>query len=130
MKVFYAVVILFAVGLVGVAVWFSPLVSLGAPELYDDNVPVSTVRGLCYPSDALCRVDFKGDDGDMRQALDGLFAVTVKEVNIDGLTVVYAFSPRVAAQAQHLDSGEWYNVMAAYSDGKISIGTPILSGCY
>ena len=114
----------------GVAVWFSPLVSLGTPALYDDNVPVSTVRGVCYPSDALCRVDFDGDEDDMKSALNRLFAVTVKEVEVDGLTVVYAYSPRVSAQAQHLESGEGYNVMAAYSQGKISIGTPVLSGCY
>ena len=130
MKVFYAVVILFAAGLLGVAVWFSPLVSLGKPVLYADNAPISAVDGVCYPSDALCRVDFSGDERDMKSALGRIFAVTVKEVEIDGLTVVYAYSPRVSAPMQYLRSGEGYNVMAAHSCGNISIGAPILSGCY
>lgn len=130
MKVFYAVVIFFVLGLLGVAVWFSPLVFFGKPTLYRNNVPISAVDGICYPAEALCRVDFSGNEGDMKSALDRLFAVTVKEVEIDGLTVVYALSPRVAAAMQYLSTGEMYNVMAAYSDGNISIGTPILSGCY
>lgn len=131
MKTLYAVVILFVVSLVGAAIWFSPLTSFGTPTAYDNNVPVHSLDGLCYPSDALCRVDFSGDEKDMKKALDSIFAVTVKEVTTDdGLTVVYAFSPRVCAEKQYLRSGEEYNVMAAYSSGSISIGTPILSGCY
>ncbi|MDE6201393.1 MAG: hypothetical protein K2M47_05920 [Clostridiales bacterium] len=130
MKTLYAVVILFVASLVGAAVWFSPLISFGTPEAYDNNVPVYSLDGLCYPSDALCRVDFSGSEKDMHNALDSIFAVTVKEVKTDGLTVVYGFSPRVCAESQYLRTGEEYNVMAAYSSGNISIGTPILSGCY
>ena len=131
MKTLYAVVILFVASLVGAAIWFSPLCGLGTPEVYDNNVPVGAVEGLCYPSDALCRVDFSGSEKDMKRALDSIFAVTVKEVKTDdGLTIVYALSPRVCAQSQYLRSGEEYNVMAAYSSGSISIGTPILSGSY
>ncbi|MCH5155342.1 MAG: hypothetical protein J1F69_01935 [Clostridiales bacterium] len=130
MKTLYAVVILFALGLLGVAVWFSPLVSFGTPTAYANNTPVSTLDGLCYPSDSLCRVDFDGDKKDMYSALDCIFAVTVKEVEISELTVVYAFSPRVCAKVQYLRTGEKYNVMAVHSGGNISIGTPVLSGCY
>ncbi|MDE7108026.1 MAG: hypothetical protein K2O39_06850 [Clostridiales bacterium] len=131
MKTLYAVVILFVASLLGVAVWFGPLCGLGTPTAYDNNEPVSTLDGLCYPSDALCREDFSGSEKDMHKALDSIFAVTVKEVKTDdGLTIVYALSPRVCAAKQYLRSGEAYNVMAAYSSGNISIGTPILSGSY
>ena len=130
MKTFYAVVILFAVSLLGVAVWFSPLVGFGTPTAYENYIPGSKLDGICYSSDALCRVDFAGDRDDMYKALDSIFAVTVKEVKIDGLTVVYALSPRVCSPSQRLGTGEEYNVMAAYNDGNISIGTPVLSGCY
>ena len=130
MKVFCAVVILFVAGIVGAAVWFSPLTALGAPTIYADNAPVSSVDGVCYPEDAICRVDFSGTEGDMAAALKRIFATTVKEVELDNITLVYAFSPRVAAKVQYLNSGEKYNVMAAYSDGTISIATPILPGCY
>lgn len=131
MKTLYAVVILFVASLVGMAVWFSPLCGFGTPTAYDNNMPVYALDGLCYPSDALCRVDFKGSENDMHKALDSIFAVTVKEVKTDdGLTIVYALSPRVCAANQYLRTGEEYNVMAAYSSGNISIGSPILSGCY
>lgn len=130
MKTLYAVVILFAVSIVGVAVWFSPLAQIGTPTAYDNNNPVCSLDGLCYPSDAICRVDFRGGADDMYNALDSIFAVPVKQVEIDGLTVVYALSPRVCAETQYLSSGEGYNVMAACSDGNVCIGTPVLSGCY
>lgn len=131
MKTLYAVVILFVVGLLGTAIWFSPLSGLGTPTAYDNNAPICSLDGLCYPSDELCRVDFSGNENDMHKALDSIFAVTVKEVKTDdGLTIVYALSPRVCAEKQYLRSGEEYNVMAAYSSGTISIGTPLLSGCY
>ncbi|MDE6028868.1 MAG: hypothetical protein K2F90_00930 [Clostridiales bacterium] len=131
MKTLYAVVILFVASLLGVAVWFSPLCDIGTPTAYVDNMPISALDGLCYPSDALCRVDFSGSEKDMARALGSIFAVTVKKVKTDdGLTVVYAFSPRVCAPSQYLRSGEEYNVMAAYNSGNISVGTPILSGCY
>lgn len=130
MKTLCAVVILFAASLVGVAVWFSPLLSLGAVAAYDNNAPTSSLDGLCYPAGAVARVDFSGDAADMYDALDSMLAVTVKQVEFDGMTVVYALSPRVCAESQYLSTGEEYNVMAAYSFGKISIGTPLLSGCY
>ena len=130
MKTLCAVVIFFSASLIGVAVGFSPLCRFGTPVSYDNNEPVYSLEGLCYPGDALCRVDFSGDKSDMQKALDSIFAVTVKEVDMDGLTVVYALSPRVCAPLQRLKSGEQYNVMAAYASGNISIGTPLLGGCY
>ena len=130
MKTLYAVVILFAASLLGVAIWFSPLVSFGTPKAYANNVPISELDGLCYPSSTICRVDFSGDVSDMRKALNSMLAVTVKEVETDGMTIVYGLSPRVCAETQKLGTGESYNVMAAYSSGNISIGTPVLSGCY
>ena len=130
MKTLCAVVIFFVVSLVGVAVWFSPLCALGTPMAYENNTPVSALDGICYPSDALCRVDFSGNVGDMKDALNSIFAVTVKEVESGELTIVYAYSPRVCADIQYLSSGEAYNVMAAHANGNISIGTPMLSGCY
>ena len=37
---------------------------------------------------------------------------------------------RVCAPAETLADGSRYNVMAAASGGTVSVGTPVLSGCY
>ena len=131
MKKLHAVVIFFVISLVGAALWFSPLNCLGAPVAYDNNMPIAELDGLCYPSDSICRVDFSGGSEDMYKALKKIYAKTVKQAETDdGMIIVYAYSPRVCAAAQRLSSGQEYNVMAAYSDGKVCIGTPLLSGCY
>lgn len=130
MKKLCAAVVIFAVGIVFTAVWFSPLRALGKPQAYADNAFENALDGLCYPYDAVARVDLSGDENDMFDALERIFARTVKRVRNDGLLVVYAYSPRVCAKSQTTSDGKTYNVMAAYSDGKICIGTPILSGCY
>lgn len=123
-------VILFAAGVCAVALLFSPLCALGAPQAYADNVAVRTYNGLCYPFDGNYRVDITGSERDMLCALSVIDATPVKSVSIGDMRVVYAYCPRVCSRLQTLPSGEKYNVMAAYSNGNISIGTPILSGCY
>lgn len=131
MKKLHAVVIFFVVGLIGAALWFSPLCSIGTPVAYDNNMPVCELDGLCYPSDSICRVDFSGGSEDMYKALKKIDAKTVKQAEAsDGMIIVYAYSPRVCAATQRLSSGQEYNVMASYSSGNICIGTPLLSGCY
>lgn len=130
MKKLYTAVILFAACLVFTAVWFSPLTELGNPVSYENNVPVGSLDGLCYSDDQTVRVDFFGCENDMHEALRRICARTVKSVEIDGMLIVYAYSPRVICDVQKLSDGREYNVMAACSDGKISIGTPILQGCY
>ena len=47
MKKLCVAVVLFAVGIVFVAVWFSPLVWIGEPTAYYDNMPVASLDGLC-----------------------------------------------------------------------------------
>ena len=59
MKKLCVAVVLFAVGIVFVAVWFSPLVWIGEPTAYYDNMPVASLDGLCYRADELARVDFR-----------------------------------------------------------------------
>ncbi len=95
MKKLCVAVVLFAVGIVFVAVWFSPLVWIGEPTAYYDIGASQTDRE-----------------------------------ETDGMIVVYAFSPRVCAATQSLANGAKYNVMACLRDGHISVGTPVLSGCY
>ncbi|MDE6966134.1 MAG: hypothetical protein K2O94_04045 [Clostridiales bacterium] len=130
MKKLCVAVVLFAVGIVFVAVWFSPLVWIGEPTAYYDNMPVASLDGLCYRADELVRVDFSGGEEEMYAALSHIGASQTDREETDGMIVVYAFSPRVCAATQSLANGAKYNVMACLRDGHISVGTPVLSGCY
>lgn len=129
MKKLYAAVFILLVGIVSAAIWFSPLASIGEPRIYYDNAPVSRCGGLCYASGDTVRVDFSGDESDMYGALERIGADTVKTVYSGGTLIVYAYSARICGE-ETTDNGEKYNVMAAYRDGKVSVGTPILSGSY
>lgn len=132
MKKLLAVVFVFVLLLISVAIRFSPLNAVGAVKLYEDNVCVGNVEGFCYPQDALCRVDKSGSYNDMIRDLQRIGAKIIKTVRADSgdVTVVYAYSERVAGEECETKEGEKYNVMAAYRDGKYCIGTPVLSGSY
>ena len=130
MKKLYAAVIIFAVGIVFTAVWFSPFVSVGTPVAYYDNMPVGEIDGLCYRADELVRVDFSGGEKELNAALARIYARETERAENDGMVLVYAFSPRVCAKPQRLRSGKEYNVMACMRDGRISMGAPVISGCY
>lgn len=130
MKKLYAVVFLLLAGVIFTAVWFSPLASLGEPVEYRDNAPVGRIEGVCYAPDALVRVDMTGGETELFAALEDISAVVVKTVETDGLKIVYAYSPRVCARSETLADGALYNVMAATNGSTVSIGAPLLSGCY
>ncbi len=130
MKKLCAAVILFALAAVFTAVWFSPLVALGAPQIYDNNNAIARADGLCYGANDVVRVEFAGGADELDAALARIGAVTVKTVRTDCVTVVYAYSARVAAKSLYDCDGNEYNVMAAYGDGTVKLGTPILQGCF
>lgn len=131
MKKLYAVVIFFVLTVIGTAVWFSPLCAIGKPTEYDNNAPVAEIGGVCYSADSCYRVDFDGEEEDLYAALKKINASEVKRVELtDGLVLVYAFSPRVTADVLHTAEGKPYNVMAASSSGRVSIGAPVLQGSY
>lgn len=121
---------LFAASIVFTAVWFSPLVGIGKAEAYSDNVAVGELSGVCYPRDALVRVELAGGESELNVALEKISAAPIKRVESDGLVIVYACSDRVCAKEQTLSDGRSYNVMAATDGEHVYIGTPILSGCY
>ncbi len=116
-----------ALGMIGVGVWFSPLAGRGT--LYADNSPSGRADGFCYAADSTVRYDIKGSKTDMYDELKRMGAEVVRVEDADGVTIVYAYSPRVCAGGAYACYGE-YNVMAAYRDGYIAIGTPILEGSY
>ena len=130
MKNLVAAILLLSVGIVFVAVWFSPLVGLGVPQAYSDNRAVCAYDGACYPADALIRVELAGGETELNRALEKICATSVKRVQADGLTIVYAYSGRVCSEEQILSDGRYYNVMAATDGAHVYIGTPVLSGCY
>ncbi|MCM1368075.1 MAG: hypothetical protein NC184_04615 [Roseburia sp.] len=130
MKKLCTAVFLLLVGIVLTAIFFSPLTAVGEPYIYVDNAAVRRVDGLCYASGDIVRVDFSGDEDDMYAALERIGAETVKTAHAGGTLIVYAYSARVCSGSETTENGESYNVMAAYSDGKVSIGTPVLSGSY
>lgn len=128
MKKLYAAFILFAALVVATAVWFSPFGGKGGARTYENNIPVGEV-GLCYPADATVRLDLDGGEAELFSALDGMCAKAIKTVELDGVTVVYAYSPRVCAEPLYIAEGA-YNVMAAYGGGHVAIGAPVLQGSY
>lgn len=129
MKKLCAAVIVFAAALVAVAVWFSPLVSRGDAYVYENNTPVRAVTGV-YGANDVVRTDFDGGEGEMYAFLRGMLATVVKTERADGVTVVYAVSTRVAAEMQTTFDGAEYNVMAAYENGHVVIGAPVIQGSY
>lgn len=116
----------------GCAVWFSPLCFVGGEAfVYENNAPIEALAdAVCYMPSDVVRVDFDGSEDDMRAALSRIDAVTVERTELDGLVIVYAYSPRVCANALSLSGGGKYNVMAAWRAGKIAIGAPVLEGSY
>ncbi len=115
---------------VGVGIYYSPLTAIGGDAyLYDNNIPIARLDGLCYGRDDIVRVDMTGGEAEMYAALDAIDAVPIETGEAGDCIVVYAFSPRVRASAM-LRDGKKYNVMAAVRDGKIAIGAPVLSGSY
>ncbi len=127
--VFFCCLTVFAVA---AAVWFSPLCfPHGNVSVYENNAPVLSIDGAaCYSPTDVVRVDLSGGENELRSALDRMCAEEVKRVELDGLTVVYAFSPRVCAKALTLADGGEYNVMLARRGDSIAIGAPVLEGSY
>lgn len=115
-----------ALGAIGVAVWFSPFA--GRAVFYDDNRPTTRADGLCYAQGSNVRYDLTGSEDDMYGELERLGARIVRVEHADGLTVVYAYSDRVCSISAY--SATEYNMMAAYRDGMIAIGAPVLLGSY
>lgn len=128
MKKLYAAFIVFAALVVATAVWFSPFGGKNGAMAYENNIPVGEV-GLCYPAGAAVRLDLDGGEAEVFAALSDIGARTVKTVELDGVTVVYAYSPRVCAKPLYVAEGA-YNVMAAYGGGRVAIGAPVLQGSY
>lgn len=124
MKKFCAVFLLFVIAVVFTAVWFSPLAAIGSTTEYCNNAPISYERGIVYNGDNARRVDFDGSEGDMYAAIKKLGGRVVKTEYAGGRTIVYAFSSR----AKQTEYG--YNIMGAYADGHICIGSPVLCGSY
>ncbi|MCX4314864.1 MAG: ABC transporter permease, partial [Clostridia bacterium] len=81
-------------------------------KTYDNNLPAGDIAGLCYPADATVRLDIEGGAAELDVALKSICARVVKTVELDGVTIVYAYSPRVCAEPLPLAEGG-YNVMAA-----------------
>lgn len=127
-KIAVFAVILVAV-IVGAAVWFSPLASDGVRE-YRNNADVGALDGICYPGGTTVRADYVGSEADMYDTLDGMLATPVASARSGGSLIVYAYSPRVSGKVRTLISGERYNVMAAYKDGRYAVGMPLLQGSY
>ncbi len=128
MKKLLTVFVLLVFVLIGAAVWYSPFAFKDA-RVYENNVAEGRV-GVCYPSGASVRYDLDGDEPVMYAELEDLMAKPVKTVQTDGLTVVYAYSPRVCAAPRSTEEGGEYNVMAAYRNGHIAVGAPVLEGSY
>ncbi len=123
-----AALTVFAVSFVLAGAWFSPLSEIGEVYEYRDNAPQKRVYGLYMPYQTV-RTDFDGDESAMYAALSSIDAEVIKTAESGGTVIVYAFSPRVASEILTTENGE-YNLMAAYSNGRVCIGSPVLGGSY
>lgn len=130
MKKLCAAVLCFAIISVLAAVWYSPLCALGSVDEYRNNERVCAVEGVCYNTDNSLRVELEGGEKELTSALDKICAEVVCAVKTGNRTVVYAYSPRVAAKPLTAINGNAYNVMAAYGGGKVVIGTTVIEGSY
>lgn len=124
----FAALIVFALSLVIAGAWFSPLSKIGEVYEYRDNARNKRVYGLYMPYQTV-RTDFDGDESAMYAALSSIDAEVVKTAESGGTVIVYAFSPRVASKSLETD-GKKYNLMAAYKNGRVCIGSPVLGGSY
>lgn len=91
----------------------------GVETVYAADMPWPSVRGQYV------RADFIGDAD---SALKTLRAKTLATQELDGVTVIYAFSPHISAY-ETLSYGR-VNVMIAVSGDRIAVGSPLLKGSY
>ena len=91
----------------------------GGETVYEaDERPPST-RGKYV------RADLEGDAADVLKALG---ARELAREEIDGMTVIYAFSPRISAY-ETLRYGR-VNVMIAVRGARLVVGSPLIKGSY
>lgn len=99
------------------------------------NAPLVCKGGTLtrYPANPSCvseplRIDFYGDGSDAEEYLKKVSARVLLREQVDGLDIIYAYTP-------HVGRSEWVhgrriNLMLAVGGGKISVGVPLLKGCY
>ena len=91
----------------------------GAQTVYAPGEPVPSTRGKYVRADMT---------GDWETVLNVLDARCVETQQLDGVTVVYAFSPRFSAY-ETLSFGR-VNVMIAVRGDRLAVGSPLLKGSY
>lgn len=67
--------------------------------------------------------------GDPTETLARLSAKELRREELDGVTVIYAFSPRIAAY-ETLSFGRVNVMLAVRPDGRLAVGSPLLKGSY
>lgn len=67
--------------------------------------------------------------GDPAETLARLSAKELRREELDGVTVIYAFSPRIAAY-ETLSFGRVNVMLAVRPDGRLAVGSPLLKGSY
>lgn len=87
-----------------------------------DKVPLFCARGKYE------RIDLAGDYALSERIIKRARAKVVKEESFDGVTVIYAYSPKISNYK--LVGGEKVNLMIAVNSQKIAVGSPLLKGSY
>ena len=86
------------------------------------EVPMLNKRG------AYERIDLKGGERDIKALLERMNATIIKEERFEDITVVYAFCPRISNFVEV--EGAKVNIMIALSNGKMTVGSPLIKGSY
>lgn len=93
-----------------------------------DSERVYSKMPLVTPIGKTTRLDFLGTEVDCMQALKNMNAVIKFTENIDGLKIIYAYTADIFKYKTV--NGNRVNIMIAYKNGHIAIGSPLLKGSY
>ncbi len=118
---------------VGVRLFDNGLCSLGLDGKYsyyssDDEVTKMSKVPLFCARGKYERIDLAGDYAYAERIIKRARASVIKEESLDGVTVIYAYSPTISNFT--VVSGKKVNLMIAVSDEKIAVGSPLLKGSY
>lgn len=96
-------------------------------DRYDRAVTYDTVPVLCRRG-VYERIDVAGSEKDAYALLTRMNASVLETEKIEGITIIYAFCPRLSSSAE-TGFGK-VNVMIALSNGKMTVGSPLIKGSY
>ncbi len=88
----------------------------------DDNQTEESLKSIYE------RLDFDGNDEQAEKFIEDMHAKILFVEQIEGITIYYCYTRKIPKSK--LVGGVKVNLVVATSDGKISVGSPLLKGSY